>query len=68
MMNLENKPVALTSNTTNACDVSRTKIYRANSPIIYARVMNLNFIAYITKEGVSSINSTMQLYATNANA
>jgi hypothetical protein len=30
-------------------DVSTTKIYRANSPTIYARVMNLNFIAYIVK-------------------
>ena len=29
--------------------MSRTKIYRANSPTIYACVMNLNFIAYIVK-------------------
>jgi len=32
--------------------VSRTNIYRANSPTIYARVMNLNFIAYIVKHNL----------------
>ena len=37
------KPVALTSKATKACDVSRTTIYRANSPTIYARVNELEF-------------------------
>ncbi len=32
--------------------MSRTKIYRANSPTIYACVMNLNFIAYIVKKNL----------------
>ena len=31
-------------------------------------MLNLNFIAYITKGKVSSIYSTMQQYATNVNA
>jgi hypothetical protein len=35
--------VTLTSNTTKVCDVSRTIIYRANSPSIYARVNELEF-------------------------
>jgi hypothetical protein len=35
--------VALTSNTTKVCDVSRTTIYRANSPTIYACVNELEF-------------------------
>jgi hypothetical protein len=43
------KPILLTHSTTNARDVSRTNIYRANSPTIYARVMNLQIIAYIVK-------------------
>ena len=32
--------------------MSRTNIYRANSPTIYARVMILNFIAYIVKHNL----------------
>jgi hypothetical protein len=43
--------VALTSNTTKVCDVSKTTIYRANSPIIYACVNDLDFIAYIANQG-----------------
>jgi hypothetical protein len=39
--------VLLTSNTTNIYDVSRTTIYRVNSPTIYACVNDLDFIAYI---------------------
>jgi hypothetical protein len=39
--------VALISNTTKVCDVIKTTIYRANSPIIYARVNELDLIAYI---------------------
>jgi hypothetical protein len=35
--------VPLTSSTTKVCDVSRTIIYRANSPTIYARVNELEF-------------------------
>jgi hypothetical protein len=35
--------IALTSNTTKICDVSRTTIYTANSPTIYARVYELDF-------------------------
>jgi hypothetical protein len=41
---------ALTSNTTKVCDVSRTTIYRANSLIIYARMNELDFIAYIANQ------------------
>jgi hypothetical protein len=43
--------VALTSNTTKVCDVRRTTIYRANSPIIYACVNDLDLIAYIANQG-----------------
>ena len=43
------KPILLTQTITNTVYVSRTNIYRANSPTIYACVMNLNFIAYIVK-------------------
>jgi hypothetical protein len=43
--------VALTSNTTKVCDVSRTTIYRVNSPTIYAHVNDLDFIAYIANQG-----------------
>jgi hypothetical protein len=43
--------VLLTSNTTKVCDVSKTTIYRANSPTIYARMNDLDFIAYIANQG-----------------
>jgi hypothetical protein len=43
--------VALTSNTIKVCDVSRTTTYIANSPIIYADVNDLDFIAYIANQG-----------------
>jgi hypothetical protein len=43
--------IELKSNTTEVCDVSKTTIYRENSPTIYARVNNLNFIAYIANQG-----------------
>src|SRR3954466_7004326 len=42
-----NKMVIPISNSTKVCDIGTTTIYRANSPTIYACVMNLNFIAYI---------------------
>jgi ribosomal protein RSM22 (predicted rRNA methylase) len=63
IMNLKNQMVALTSNTTKVCDVSKTTIYRENSLTIYAHVNDLDFIAYIVSKvvgGVSSIYSTMQ--------
>ena len=44
---LMNKTVIPISNATRVCDIGTTTIYRANSPTIYACVMNLNFIAYI---------------------
>jgi hypothetical protein len=43
--------VALTLNTTKLCDVSKTTLYRANYPTIYARVNDLDFIAYIANQG-----------------
>jgi hypothetical protein len=43
--------VTLTSNTTKVCDASKTTIYRANSPTIYAHVNDLDFIAYISNQG-----------------
>ena len=54
------KLCVLTSNTNKACDVSRTIttglfptiIYRANSPTMYARVMNLNFITSICRQNL----------------
>jgi hypothetical protein len=35
--------VTLISNTKKVCDVSRTVVYRTNSPTIYARVNELEF-------------------------
>jgi hypothetical protein len=43
--------VALTSNTTKVCDVSKNTIYRENFPTIYACVNDLDFIAYIANQG-----------------
>jgi hypothetical protein len=43
--------VALTLNITKVCDISRTTIYRANSPTIYAGVNDLDFIAYVANQG-----------------
>ena len=74
MMNLVNKPVALTSNTTKACDASGTAIYRAKSPIICVCVNELEFNC-IYYQGRSFLYiqpcnkmQPMKMLATNANA
>ena len=49
--------------TTNARDVSRTNIYRANSPTMYARVMKMNSLHTLSRLSfgrVSTIDSTKQ--------
>ena len=64
----EQEPVALTSNTIKVCDVSRTTIYRANSPTIYARVNEHEFIAYIANHYRWWSFLYIQNHATNARA
>ena len=62
------KPVALTTKATKSCAVSRTTIYRANSPTIYACVNELDFIAYIVKYNLWWSFLYIYNHATNAQA
>jgi hypothetical protein len=54
----------LTLNTTKVCDVSKTTIYRANSPTIYARMNDLDFIAYIANQGSKVVGGVSDIYST----